>query len=30
MLGQAKDHPRMREMVLVGRTEGTSSERADY
>jgi hypothetical protein len=27
--GQPKDHPRMREMVLAGRAEGTSSERPD-
>jgi len=27
---QSSDHPRMREMVLTGRAEGTSTERADY
>jgi hypothetical protein len=27
---QPKDHPRMREMVMAGRAEGTSSERAEY
>lgn len=30
LAAQPKDHPRMREMVLTGRAEGTSSERAGY
>lgn len=28
--GQPKDHPRVREMVLAGRTDATSSERAGF
>jgi len=28
--GQPKDHPRLREMVLAGRVDASSSERADF
>ena len=30
IIGQPKDHPRVREMVLTGRAEGTSSEHAGF
>jgi 3-methyladenine DNA glycosylase Tag len=30
IVGQAKDHPRVREMVLAGRADGSSSERSGF